>query len=198
MSARHSALVRCRSCAFENRRDAARCFLCGESLAGAEAVAPRVRPGGALLPAPLQKQARATEARESAFHQLDSRLNPLMLAIAVIAVSIGLAQMAPGLAGVFAVIAVVAMAATVAAVEFHDTWLNGLVAVLVTVVVLVVVAIAGFSAFFATCIAIASASAKPGGEFSGGGNVLGGLCVGGLVGVLVAVVLWKLIMRRFR
>jgi hypothetical protein len=198
MTAENVALVRCRSCAFENRRGAASCFICGESLDGAAPVAARERPGGVAPTAAARKRPGVSGALDDSPGRSASRLTPIMLAIAVIVVALGLARFAPGLAGVFAIIGVVALFATVAAVEYHETWLNGLAAALLTLAALVIVTIAGFAAFFATCVAIVSTSGRGGGEFSGGGNVLGGVCLGGIVGVAAASVSWKLIMRRFR
>ena len=95
-------LVRCRNRGFENQNTALGCFLCGMSLAGAEPVVARARPG-------------VIHSHATAYH---TRIKPplgltsVLLLIAVSAVFYGVMRLAPGLAVILAIPAGIAMICT--------------------------------------------------------------------------------------
>lgn len=135
------ALVRCRSCAFENQRDAPSCFLCGQSLAGAEPVVARERPGvvaRSASPAP---------------REVPLRLTSMVLPIALIAVLVGVLQISSGLAVCLAIPLTIAFARTVGASSYRDrgSWLDDLGVFAMTFLTVAGVAIAAVAALVVTC-----------------------------------------------
>ena len=160
MMAAKVALVRCRSCAFENQRDAPGCFICGQSLAGAEPVVARERPGGVV-----RHSARAAvDAGHPPF-----RLTSGILLVALIGVLWGVMQIAPGLAVALAIPATIAMLWTsggsgdrgsspfdhrgLGASGFRSSlWFDDMPVVVWTFLALMVMVIVAIGAFFVTCL----------------------------------------------
>lgn len=162
------ARLACPICRAENAHEAAICFLCGQSLVGAEVAAAK-KPGEAVSP----------EAHRPTFH-----LNSMMLVIAAIAIFLGVWHEAPVLAFYLAIPAVIALIRTVAVSGEGDSWFNHVAVYMVTFVSVIGVAILGFVAFFATCSAIVSTGFGP----QGGYYLAPGLFIGGIVGL--AVIIW--------
>ena len=146
MSAAKVALVRCRSCAFENQRDAPGCFICGQSLAGAEPVVARERPGGVV--------GHSARAAVDAGHP-PLRLTSAILLVALIGVLWGVMQLAPGLVIVLAIPATLAMLWSSGASGFRESlWFDDLPVVVWTFLALVVMVIVGVGTLFVTCLAV--------------------------------------------
>lgn len=166
----------CPICRTENRRDATSCFLCSQSLAGAEVIATET-PFRAVAPGA---------------HRPTFRLSTIMLVVALIAVSLGVWLEAPGLIVVFAVPAVIALIRTVVVSGGRDSGFKHVGVFLVTFLLVIGVAIAGWVAFCATCLAIMST----GKEELGFDRQVPGLIVGGIAGVAVMVWVTVLLFRR--
>ncbi len=172
--------VLCPICSAENAEGSARCFLCGQSLVGAE-VSLAKKPGIA-----------APEPHRPSFH-----LNSLMLVIALIAVFLGVAHEAPGLAMLLAVPGTIALIRTfTVAGRWPDrpSWYDHVAVFLGTFAAVVTVAIAAVISFFVTCLAIVATGTGP----YGGNNFGVGLVVGGIVGVAVLIGLTVVFVRRGR
>lgn len=169
MMAGKPSLVLCPICAAENLGSAAKCFLCGQSLVGAVAVA-------------AKKPGEVSKALRPRF-----RLNSIMLLIALIAVGLGLARSAPGLAVLFAIPAVVGLIRTVVVSGDRDTWDRHLAVFALAFGAVFLAMIAGCVAFLATCTMIASVTSSAG---------LPALVLGGLAGLAIAIWLTLIMVRK--
>jgi hypothetical protein len=161
--------VVCPMCAAENSRGAARCFLCGQSLAGVtEFVPPKT-------------STRQAEGRRSTF-----QITSIMLLIALIAVFLGVFHEAPGVAMVLAVPGTIALIRTFAVSGDRrgpPSWFDHVAVFAGTFMAVVTVAVAAGVSFFATCLVIVSSNPGP----YGGDNMGAGLIVGGMVGLAVII-----------
>jgi hypothetical protein len=166
MSPFDAGYVVCPTCSAENSRGPARCFLCGQSLAGATEVVP---------PKPSTEPAAGQRPR--------FRINSMMLMIALIAVFLGVFHEAPGLALALAVPGSIALVRTLVVAGHRPgppSWFDHVAVFLGTFAAVVTVAVAAGISFFATCLAIVM-------TYKGQLPSNLGLIVGGIVGIAVLV-----------
>jgi hypothetical protein len=169
MSPLDAGSVVCPMCGAENSRGAARCFLCGQSLAGATEFVP------------AKPSTEPEPGRRPTF-----QITSIMLLIALIAVFVGVFHEAPGLALMLAVPGSIALLRTFAASGDRPgprSWFDHVAVFFGTFAAVVTVAIAAGVSFFATCLAIVSTSPGP----YGGSNLVPGLIFGVIIGLAVMI-----------
>lgn len=179
MSPTDAGSVLCPICSAENHRGASRCFLCGQSLVGASEFVP---------PKP--------SAEPEAMRRPTFRLNSLMLLIALIAVFLGVAHEAPGLAVVLAVPGTIALIRTLTASGRRPgppSWFDHVAVFLGTFAAVIAVAFAAGISFFITCLAIVSTgNGNYGGDMFGAGLIAGAVVgIAVILGLTVSLVRWS-------